>query len=110
MWRSGIQECSAEYNVADESLRRRARKLLEQNVLCLPQEKKADRWVPQEYTGGSTCAGDAMPREKISLPAYIVHLSILNEYGQVDDALLPDLSEEQMLRIYRAMLLGRRVD
>lgn len=51
-----------------------------------------------------------MPREKISLPAYIVHLSILNEYGQVDDALLPDLSEEQMLRIYRAMLLGRRVD
>jgi TPP-dependent pyruvate/acetoin dehydrogenase alpha subunit len=51
-----------------------------------------------------------MPREKISLPAYIEHLSILNEYGHVDDALLPNLSEEQMLRIHRTMLLGWRVD
>jgi TPP-dependent pyruvate/acetoin dehydrogenase alpha subunit len=51
-----------------------------------------------------------MPRERISLPAYIEHLSILNEGGQVDEKLLPDLSEAQLLRIYKAMLLGRRVD
>jgi pyruvate dehydrogenase E1 component alpha subunit len=51
-----------------------------------------------------------MPREHISLPAHIEHLSILNEYGHVDDALVPALSEEQLVHIHRAMLLGRRVD
>jgi pyruvate dehydrogenase E1 component alpha subunit len=51
-----------------------------------------------------------MPKETISLSSHLERLSILDEYGHVDEALLPDLSEEQLLRVHRAMLLGRRVD
>jgi len=50
-----------------------------------------------------------MPKETISLSSHLERLSILDEYGHVDEALLPDLSEEQLLRVHRAMLLGRRV-
>ncbi len=40
----------------------------------------------------------------------VSHLQILDEHGTVDSALAPALSEPQLLTLYRAMLLGRRVD
>ena len=51
-----------------------------------------------------------MPREKIELPDHIDYLSILNENGQLDKDLNPDLPDEFLLKLYRAMLLGRRFD
>jgi pyruvate dehydrogenase E1 component alpha subunit len=51
-----------------------------------------------------------MPRSKIDLPYAVEHLSILNEKGELDKALEPDLSEELLLRLQKAMLLGRRFD
>ena len=38
------------------------------------------------------------------------HLSILNEAGEVDNDLEPDIPEDLLLKLYRAMLLGRRFD
>ncbi len=51
-----------------------------------------------------------MPRKKITIPSKIESLSILNEKGQLDKALEPDIPEELLLRLHRAMLLGRRFD
>jgi pyruvate dehydrogenase E1 component alpha subunit len=51
-----------------------------------------------------------MPRKKITLPSKVESLSILNEKGQLDKALEPDIPEELLLRLHRAMVLGRRFD
>lgn len=51
-----------------------------------------------------------MPRNKIDLPAEVEALSILDEKGELDKDLEPDLDAELLLRLYRAMLLGRRFD
>ncbi len=51
-----------------------------------------------------------MPREIIELPYTVDHLSILDPDGNVDESLEPDLSDELLLRLHRAMLLGRRFD
>jgi pyruvate dehydrogenase E1 component alpha subunit len=51
-----------------------------------------------------------MPRKKITIPSKIESLSILNEKGQLDKALEPDIPEELLLRLHRAMVLGRRFD
>ena len=51
-----------------------------------------------------------MPRSKIGLPYTVEHLSILNERGEVDKSLEPDISEDLLLNLHRAMLLGRRFD
>ena len=51
-----------------------------------------------------------MPREKIHLPLEVEYLSILDEDGKLDKALEPDLSKEFLLKLQRAMLLGRRFD
>ncbi len=51
-----------------------------------------------------------MPRKKITIPSKVDSLSILNEKGQLDKALEPDIPEELLLRLHRAMLLGRRFD
>lgn len=40
----------------------------------------------------------------------IQHLSILDETGKVDKKLEPKLSSEQLLRLYRAMVLAREAD
>lgn len=40
----------------------------------------------------------------------IEHLQILDERGKLDAALEPDLSGEELVRLYRAMVLARRVD
>ena len=51
-----------------------------------------------------------MPRSKIDLPCVVEHLSILNERGEVDKSLEPDIPKDLLLKLYRAMLLGRRFD
>jgi pyruvate dehydrogenase E1 component alpha subunit len=51
-----------------------------------------------------------MPRNKIDLPAELEALAILNEKGELDKDLEPDLDGELLLKLHRAMLLGRRFD
>ena len=51
-----------------------------------------------------------MPRKPIKLNDQIEHLSILDEKGMVDKGLDPGLSETLLLKLYRAMILGRRFD
>lgn len=51
-----------------------------------------------------------MPRTPIILSESIDYLSILDENGQLDPDLEPNISEEMLLRLYRTMLLGRRFD
>jgi len=51
-----------------------------------------------------------VPRAKIKLENYVESISILDQDGKVDADLEPKLSKEELLRLYRAMLLGRRYD
>jgi pyruvate dehydrogenase E1 component alpha subunit len=51
-----------------------------------------------------------MPITQIDLPYRIEYLSILDENGQADKSIEPQISEELLLKFYRAMLLGRRFD
>ncbi|MDX1614429.1 MAG: pyruvate dehydrogenase (acetyl-transferring) E1 component subunit alpha [Candidatus Promineifilaceae bacterium] len=51
-----------------------------------------------------------MPREVIELEQQIEHLSILDENGQLDDDLEPDIDEATLLAMHRTMLLARRFD
>ena len=51
-----------------------------------------------------------MPRKKIDLPYDIDYLSVLDEKGQLDQALEPEIPDELLLRLHQAMLLGRRFD
>jgi len=51
-----------------------------------------------------------MPREKITFDERIEFLSILNELGKVDQNLEPKIPQELHLKLFRAMLLGRRFD
>ena len=51
-----------------------------------------------------------MPRNEIELPYRIEHLSILDENGKVDKELEPDLPDDLLLKLHRAMLSGRRFD
>jgi pyruvate dehydrogenase E1 component subunit alpha len=51
-----------------------------------------------------------MPRKKINIPCKMEYLSILDEEGKLDKKLEPDISEDLLLELYRAMLLGRRFD
>jgi hypothetical protein len=51
-----------------------------------------------------------MPREAIDLPYQVDYLSILDEKGNLDESLEPDLADDLLLRFLRTMLLGRRVD
>ncbi len=51
-----------------------------------------------------------MPRETIELPLDVEYLSILDEDGNLDEDLEPDLSDDLLLDLHRAMLLGRRFD
>jgi pyruvate dehydrogenase E1 component alpha subunit len=51
-----------------------------------------------------------MPRRKITIPGKIEYLSILDEKGRVDKKLEPEIPDDFLLRLHRAMLLGRRFD
>ncbi len=51
-----------------------------------------------------------MPKFRIKLPDHIDYLSILDEHGNLDAELDPHIPDDEVLRIHRAMLLGRRLD
>jgi pyruvate dehydrogenase E1 component alpha subunit len=51
-----------------------------------------------------------MPRKKISIPDKVEYLSILDEKGKLDKDLEPDIPDDLLLKLHRAMLLGRRFD
>jgi pyruvate dehydrogenase E1 component subunit alpha len=51
-----------------------------------------------------------MPRKPIPIPHQIDYLSILDENAELDSALEPKLSKEELKTIYRYMLLARRAD
>ena len=51
-----------------------------------------------------------MPRKRIKIPTDIDNLSILDEKGNLDKNLEPNISEDLLLKLHRAVLLGRRFD
>src|SRR5881296_1179061 len=51
-----------------------------------------------------------MPRTPLEPRFTVEYLSILDSDGNLDAALEPDLSASELKRLYRAMLLGRRLD
>lgn len=51
-----------------------------------------------------------MPRKEIDLPYRVDYLSILDEQGHLDRELEPDIPEELLLKLHRAMLLTHRFD
>jgi pyruvate dehydrogenase E1 component alpha subunit len=51
-----------------------------------------------------------MPRTPLEPRFTVEYLSILDSDGKLDTALEPDLSDDELKRMYRAMLLGRRLD
>jgi len=51
-----------------------------------------------------------MPRKEIDLPENIEYLSILDENNNLDQELEPDIPKKLLLKMYRAMLFGRRFD
>jgi len=51
-----------------------------------------------------------MPRRKINIAEKIEYLSILNEKGQLDKKLEPEIPQERLLKIHRTMLLARKFD
>lgn len=51
-----------------------------------------------------------MPRSKVDLPYQVDYLSILDEKGQLDKELEPQIPDDLLLKLYRAMVLGRRFD
>ncbi len=51
-----------------------------------------------------------MPREKISIDEAIESLSILDAEGRLDADLEPDIDAATLVKLYRTMLLGRRLD
>ncbi len=51
-----------------------------------------------------------MPRKEINIADKVEYLSILDGNGELDSDLEPDISEEILLKLYRAMILGRKFD
>jgi pyruvate dehydrogenase E1 component alpha subunit len=51
-----------------------------------------------------------MPRKVIDLPYQVEYLSILDEEGNLDEELEPDIPDDQLLEMLRTMLLARRLD
>src|SRR6202521_1601212 len=51
-----------------------------------------------------------MPRTRLESRFQVEYLSILDSEGNLDAALEPDLPEEDLKRLSRAMVLGRRLD
>jgi pyruvate dehydrogenase E1 component alpha subunit len=53
---------------------------------------------------------NTMPRKDIDIPDKLEYLSILNEKGELDNRLEPEIPQDDLLKFYRAMLLGRKFD
>ena len=51
-----------------------------------------------------------MPREPITPDVTLEKLSVLDAEGNVDEELVPDLDDDLLLKMHRAMLLARRFD
>jgi len=51
-----------------------------------------------------------MPRNEINIADKVEYLSILDENGELDTDLEPDISEEILLKLHRSMVLGRKFD
>src|SRR6266446_6374932 len=51
-----------------------------------------------------------MPRTPLDLRLSVDHLSILDGDGNLDTALEPDIAAGDLKRMYRTMVLGRRLD
>lgn len=51
-----------------------------------------------------------MPRKRITISEKVEYLSILNEKGQLDKKLEPDIGEDVLLKLHRTMLLARKFD
>ncbi len=51
-----------------------------------------------------------MPRNPIEIPDKVEYLSVLDENGQLDQALEPDILPDLLLELYRSMVLGRQFD
>lgn len=51
-----------------------------------------------------------MPRKEINIDDKVDYLSILDHNGELDTDLEPDIPEEILLKLYRAMVLGRKFD
>ena len=51
-----------------------------------------------------------MPRREIDIADKIEYISILDEKGELDETLEPDIAEELLLKLYRTMYLARRFD
>jgi len=51
-----------------------------------------------------------MPRKKLTISEKVEYLSILNEKGQLDKKLEPDISEDILLKLHRTMVLARKFD
>jgi pyruvate dehydrogenase E1 component alpha subunit len=51
-----------------------------------------------------------MPREEIDLHDQVSRLSILDEDGGFDEGLAPEVSDDLLRAMHRAMVLARRLD
>ncbi len=51
-----------------------------------------------------------MPRTVLDIPFQVEHLSILDSDGNLDTALEPEIAPATLQAMYRAMLVGRRLD
>src|SRR5438552_13722711 len=51
-----------------------------------------------------------MPRTRVEPRFQVDYLSVLDSDGTLDSALEPEISPDTLQRMYRAMLLGRRLD
>src|SRR5699024_1599106 len=54
--------------------------------------------------------GAFMPRTRLELEYALEYLSILDENGELDAELVPDIEDDLLRRIFRTMLLSRRFD
>jgi pyruvate dehydrogenase E1 component alpha subunit len=54
--------------------------------------------------------GKIMPKKEIDLEYKIEHLSILNQDGELDSELEPDIPDDLLVKMHRMMLLTRRFD